>query len=343
MKASRDGRGSKSAKSVDSEGDSEIGSTERTSFRNMRASTWATSVRLSIFNFDKHKSYAIWNIRKEEGKSRLYCTYLLPLTCLLYFMGFQVTVAGINGRLSVERFFLSLCVDDLIITQGVVRSLVVAGEVQRLGLFALNHVGFLHFALNMVALVWICWQLEADHGTLKTLTIFLVSTLCGSITSVMTSAAVSVGASAGILGLYGAKFAHLLLNWSVLRGTACLEGIVLFITVGGTFAAGLAPNVDNGSHLGGFLSGMCIGFSLLTLPRFAPTVLSNRDLQGKAHPEVEFNKKTKKQYQVVLKYVGGVLVFIYIAVSLALLYNGIVFCTDCLVGQTEDEIGNCTA
>lgn len=313
--------------------------------RQSRQTSWTSSTRLSVLfsRLNRTQSRAIWRVDRDYKGHTRYFTYSTILLCFLCFLCVQVPIAALNDALSVEQFFFSFCAADLITAQGLYRPLVVQGEVWRLIVAGFLHTGFIHLCLNMLAFAWMARQLEADFGTFRVAAIYFTSLLCASLLSALTSDIVSVGASGAVLGLYGAKFSHLVLNFSVLKDTWVVEFTALLITVGAAAAGGFLPNIDNAAHLGGFLAGGCAGFAGLTLARYSPTILSNRDLRGEKHPTVEFQKKDKKDYQRRLTVVGFVLPTLFVVIGLSLLMTENFLCDNCFVLLVEDTPANCTS
>ncbi|HLO04147.1 MAG TPA: rhomboid family intramembrane serine protease [Symbiobacteriaceae bacterium] len=122
------------------------------------------------------------------------------------------------------------------------------------------HGSGLHILLNMYALWNLGRTVEVVFGARRTLYIYLVSGVLGSIASVelQTRPLVGVGASGAIMGLLGATIYFALtlrnqgrrINWGQL-----LTPVVM------TLAYGLMlEGVDNWAHIGGLLGGGAAGF-----------------------------------------------------------------------------------
>src|SRR5204862_4637739 len=86
--------------------------------------------------------------------------------------------------------------------------LVADGEYYRLLTAAFLHAGLLHIAFNMGALYLFGPALERALGRGRFLALYLAAALGGSVASYLFSsrAALSVGASGAIFGVYGATF-----------------------------------------------------------------------------------------------------------------------------------------
>ncbi|MBN8671511.1 MAG: rhomboid family intramembrane serine protease [Chitinophagales bacterium] len=123
------------------------------------------------------------------------------------------------------------------------------------------HIGFLHLAMNMYALMYIGLFLEPIMGRWK----FLISYILTGITASLMSTyihpdTVSAGASGAIFGLYGIFLAMLTTNL-IDKATrkAILPSIAVF--VGYNLLYGMKDNVDNAAHIGGLIGGAILGFA----------------------------------------------------------------------------------
>lgn len=149
-----------------------------------------------------------------------------------------------------------------------------AGEWWRLVSAALLHGGLLHLLVNLVVLADIAPMVESMpafggqrggrwRGAIRLLSLFLTSAACGFVASAWWNPdAVSVGASGGILGLYGYWLAA---AWhrsgnrpdaSFWRRRIALASVYL----GAALLAGLLiPGIDNAAHFAGLASGALLG------------------------------------------------------------------------------------
>ncbi len=121
------------------------------------------------------------------------------------------------------------------------------------------HGGLLHILFNMYALFIIGTQVEQLFGTPRYLVIYFASNVGGFWLSARMNPILSIGASAGIMGLIGAvvAFGHV-------SGTPVGRMIrnqylgLLAINLVWGFLPGMA--VDNWAHVGGFLAGLGIAW-----------------------------------------------------------------------------------
>jgi membrane associated rhomboid family serine protease len=133
------------------------------------------------------------------------------------------------------------------------------------------HAGLIHYFINMLAMWFIGAAVEQSHGVVNTILLFFLPGFGGNILSaIFLPQFISVGASGGIFGLVGASLADLILNWQLLfvrrldepdwRRQAVLW---LFFDILINIILGLTPYIDNFTHLGGLLYGLCLGLSTL--------------------------------------------------------------------------------
>ncbi len=151
-------------------------------------------------------------------------------------------------------------VEDLIKWGADYRPLTVNGEWWRLLTACFLHIGVLHLALNMYALLSIGLLLERLMGPRNFLIAYLLTGISASVTSVWWHEnSVGAGASGAIFGVYGIFVA--MLTTSLIHKEerqAQLKSILLFI--GYNLAFGLTGGVDNAAHIGGLLSGFFLGY-----------------------------------------------------------------------------------
>lgn len=130
------------------------------------------------------------------------------------------------------------------------------------------HDGLLHFGFNMIGILALGRFLEAFTHRAYVPLVFLLTAVAASTASVMasqwTGAGASVGASGGVLGLFGFLAMLARIRRDHLPpgfGRAIITDIAV-ITIMGVLGAGY---VDNAAHAGGFLTGAALGW--LMIPR----------------------------------------------------------------------------
>uniref|UniRef100_A0A2P2JZC6 RHOMBOID-like protein n=1 Tax=Rhizophora mucronata TaxID=61149 RepID=A0A2P2JZC6_RHIMU len=177
------------------------------------------------------------------------------------------------------------------------------------------HAGIIHLLANMLSLVFIGIRLEQQFGFARIGFIYLLSGFGGSVlSSLFIRGNISVGASGALFGLLGAMLSELITNWTIYTNkAAALFTLLFFITI--NLVIGILPYVDNFAHIGGFLSGLLLGFILLPRPQYA--WLERRNLPGRVGVESKY-----KAYQYALWLISVVLLIVGFVVALVMLFRG---------------------
>lgn len=130
------------------------------------------------------------------------------------------------------------------------------------------HGGLFHLLANMLSLLVIGIRLEQEFGFIRIGLLYLISGFGGSLLSALfLQSNISVGASGAVFGLLGAMLSELITNWTIYANKlAALVTLVIIIAI--NLAVGILPHVDNFAHLGGFGSGVLLGFVFLMRPQF---------------------------------------------------------------------------
>jgi len=154
------------------------------------------------------------------------------------------------------------------------------GQLWRLVTAGFLHGGLMHIAMNSWVLFDLGAQVEDVYGASRLMVIYFLGTVSGFLVSTFWTPVLSVGASAGIMGLLGAMIALGVHNRHTAAGAA-LRGMYVRWAVY-IFIFGLLPgfNVDNGAHLGGLAAGFGVAY-LAGTPRIA-TARSERLWRGAA-------------------------------------------------------------
>ena len=119
------------------------------------------------------------------------------------------------------------------------------------------HAGLLHLAFNSYALYVLGTLTEQVLGPTRMLATFFAAALVGGLGSaILTPWAVSVGASGGILGLFGVA---IILEWVRFGRVSSSTIIVAILAVGGGFLQG----VDVIAHVLGLAVGVVMGWAFL--------------------------------------------------------------------------------
>jgi len=156
---------------------------------------------------------------------------------------------------------ISLSVD----AAGMVKAYVWNGQAWRLLSGAFLHDGLLHFGMNTMALLALGRFMEAYSHRAYVPLVFLLTALAASATSLAFSPAeASVGASGGIMGMFG------FLAFMARRRRDVMPpgfGKAILIDIGVIAAMGIFGRgyIDNSAHAGGFVAGALLGW--LMIPR----------------------------------------------------------------------------
>jgi hypothetical protein len=178
------------------------------------------------------------------------------------------------------------------------------------------HAGIIHLVMNMFDVIIFGIRLEQQFGFIRIGLIYLISGFGGSILSALfLQKSISVGASGALLGLMGAMLSELLTNWTIYKSKLCALLSFLFI-IAINLAIGLLPWVDNFAHIGGLLTGFCLGFILLMQPQSGWEEFRNSSQYG-ARARSKYNP-----CQYVLFFVAAVLVVAGLTVGLVMLFDG---------------------
>jgi rhomboid protease GluP len=150
------------------------------------------------------------------------------------------------------------------------------GQWWRLFTSTFEHIGIIHLVMNMYVLLSIGMFTERLFGRVGFLVLYILCGIGGSLTSLaLHPVLVSAGASGAVFGLYGGLLGYLASQ----RREIPTEKVIALTKNAGIFLlyniiyGATKSNVDMGAHVGGFASGLLLGFMLATpLVRFDPAV-----------------------------------------------------------------------
>ncbi len=136
------------------------------------------------------------------------------------------------------------------------------GEWWRVFTAAFLHIGPVHLAMNMLALLVFGSELERGLGRWRFLALYLLSALGGSVAGYVLGPPFqpSVGASGAIFGLFGAYYVVVRRLGGETGAIVALLAINLVITF-------TVPNIDWRAHLGGLVTGALIASAFAYIPR----------------------------------------------------------------------------
>ena len=140
-------------------------------------------------------------------------------------------------------------------------------EIYRLVTSMFLHFGFEHLFSNMITLTFLGAIVEKEMGTLKYISMYLISGIVGNLLSMLgmvmqvTDVAVAAGASGAIFGINGVLVYIAIQNRD--RMTDSLRNRIIFMTLFSLYMGFRSTGVDNGAHIGGFIAGMIMGYLFL--------------------------------------------------------------------------------
>ena len=140
------------------------------------------------------------------------------------------------------------------------RDYVQSGDWYRLFTCIFIHASILHLLFNMYALYIIGSQMESYLGKIKYALVFIVSGLVGSLSSIIFSRSVSVGASGAIFGLLGAML-YFAYYYRLILGNSLRHEIIPVIILNLVLGF-MIPGVDIFAHIGGLAGG---AFAMMAL------------------------------------------------------------------------------
>src|SRR5580698_1930729 len=134
------------------------------------------------------------------------------------------------------------------------------GQWWRLVTAGFLHGGLLHIGMNSWVLFDLGAQVEEVYGASRLIVVYFLGTVCGFLLSTFWTSALSVGASAGIMGLLGAMIALGVRNRHTAAGAA-IHGMYIRWAVY-MLIFGLLPglNIDNAAHIGGLAAGFGVSY-----------------------------------------------------------------------------------
>ncbi|MGD1090786.1 MAG: rhomboid family intramembrane serine protease [Bryobacteraceae bacterium] len=139
------------------------------------------------------------------------------------------------------------------------RAAIWAGQWWRLVTAGFLHGGLIHILMNSWVLFDLGAQVEEHYGTARYIVLYFVSTVTGFLASSYWSPALSIGASAGILGLIGAMIAVGVRDrssYGAAMRSVYMRWVFYIILIG------LLPifATDNAAHIGGLAGGFVIAY-----------------------------------------------------------------------------------
>ena len=204
-----------------------------------------------IFRSDKEST------RNEEMQAELRAQIKRPVPIVTY------VLIGLNILVYVAMFIaqrvLDLSQTEVLVLFGAkVNVLISLGQYWRLFTCMFIHIGFLHLLCNCWAIYVFGRTAEMLFGRVKTIIIYLIAGLAGSVASFVFSNAIGAGASGAIFGIVGSFFYMWFKNREIFKR---VFGPTLLIVLGINFFIGVTQQgVDLWAHLVGLLFGLLSAF-----------------------------------------------------------------------------------
>jgi rhomboid protease GluP len=180
----------------------------------------------------------------------------VTMIILLINAGLYVATALFSQRAGHSDAFLSVDAQTLFAFGAKFRPAILAyGQWWRLVTAGFLHGGLLHIGMNSWVLFDLGAQVEEVYGGSRLVVFYFLATVVGFLLSTVWSASISVGASAGLMGLIGAMIALGVQNRASAAGAA-IRGLYVRWAVY-ILILGLLPglHIDNAAHLGGLAAG----------------------------------------------------------------------------------------
>jgi len=129
------------------------------------------------------------------------------------------------------------------------------------------HAGLIHLAFNMFMQVTLGGDMEREIGMIRFIIVYFCSGIFGFVLGGNLGAhgQPSVGASGSIFGIFSLVMLDLFYSWND-RASPGKDLIFLLLDIVIAFVLGLLPAIDNFSHIGGFVCGICLGTALMRSP-----------------------------------------------------------------------------
>ena len=180
-----------------------------------------------------------------------------------------------------------------------VNSKIAAGQIYRLVTPVVLHGGLMHLAVNCMSLNTLGPAVERQFGRDQFWAVYLASAVGGNFLSYKFCPNDAVGASSAIFGLVGAMGVYLQRHNDLFgdRGQRMLENLIGSVAVNAAFGM-MSKRIDNYAHLGGFLAGGLVAFTV------GPNLVTV-DAREAAREAAEVYKKTGELPSHEISRVGG--------------------------------------
>ncbi|KAI1372964.1 rhomboid-domain-containing protein [Hypoxylon crocopeplum] len=129
------------------------------------------------------------------------------------------------------------------------------------------HAGIIHIGFNLLLQLTMGKEIERAIGSTRFFLVYMSAGIFGFVMGGNYAAPgiSSTGASGSLFGIIALTLLDLLYSWGERRNPG-RELIFIIIEIVISFALGLLPGLDNFSHIGGFIVGLCLGICVLHSP-----------------------------------------------------------------------------
>jgi membrane associated rhomboid family serine protease len=213
---------------------------------------------LTPFSINNHCPEVAEEIKIVTARREANGTVLMSLLALSL-----LTTYAVSANSSIEQIS-----NDAVLTGGLIKETMARGEVYRIASSFFLHFTPFHLGLNILSLAIVGQHLEALVGRVRLINILFASAITGSLLSLWFSPYETViGASGGILGLFGAYFFICITSQKRLPGSVSVSVKIISLGLALQILSDLMnEGVDICSHIGGFIFGFL--YARLILHRY---------------------------------------------------------------------------
>jgi membrane associated rhomboid family serine protease len=149
------------------------------------------------------------------------------------------------------------------------------------------HAGFVHIGFNLLLQLTMGREIEVAIGSIRFFLVYLSAGIFGFVFggNFAASGISSTGASGSLFGIIAITLLDLLYSWNERRNPG-RELLFIVIEIVISFVLGLLPGLDNFSHIGGFIVGLCLGISVLHSPNFLRRRIGEDHFSGPSYSSV---------------------------------------------------------
>lgn len=196
---------------------------------------------------------------RPKGVGRLGNTRITPVVIALIVVNVAVYVWEISTKPSVSVIVSRIygCQHAAVCRYGLLATAVHHGQWYRLITAAFLHASPSHIVFNMFTLAIVGSPIEAELGKARTVALYLVSALGGSVASYLLSdpVQIGVGASGAIFGMMGAYFA-------IARRRRWDSSTIIALIAINLLLGFASTTIDWRAHIGGLVVGALVGFAM---------------------------------------------------------------------------------